>query len=299
MVSVRFAVAIGSLLASSCVSALSWNSTKYLFVFGDSYTASGYNVSAGINSPNPGWTSSNGPNWPMYLASTYNVTDTKLYNLAYGGATIDSKLVTPYLPTVQSVVDQVGLWTKYFGPHPSAAPWTSANSLFAIWIGINDISNVTQADFHKTLLDRYFSQVDILYKKGARSFLFVNVPPLERTPLFISQGQWSVDTVKASVADYNAQLAARVKNFMKSYKGLGQITVYDSNKLFNAQLDNADALGFVNITGYDEVYQNGTPGSTYQAPGSKPVSSYFWLNSLHPTFFVHNIMAHALSTILA
>ncbi|KAG8734871.1 hypothetical protein FRC12_014203 [Ceratobasidium sp. 428] len=101
MVSARFAAVVGSLLASTCASALSWNSTKYFFVFGDSYTASGYNVSAGINSPNPGWTSSNGPNWPMYLAGTYNVTNTKLYNLAYGGATIDAKLVTPYEPTVQ------------------------------------------------------------------------------------------------------------------------------------------------------------------------------------------------------
>ena len=45
-------------------------------------------------------TSSNGPNWVEFLTDTYNVTDTKLVNLAYGGATIDSALVTPYLPTV-------------------------------------------------------------------------------------------------------------------------------------------------------------------------------------------------------
>ncbi|KAG9125599.1 hypothetical protein FRC07_006918, partial [Ceratobasidium sp. 392] len=293
MVSTRFAAVVASLLASTCASALTWNSTKYFFVFGDSYTASGYNVSAGINSPNPGWTSSNGPNWPMYLTSTYNVTNTKLYNLAYGGATIDAKLVTPYQPTVQSLVDQVTLWTKYFGPHPSAAPWTSANSLFAIWIGINDIGNswwwgnVTQADFHKTLLDRYFTQVDALYKKGARSFLFVNVPPLERTPLFNGQGDWSVTTLKASVEDFNTQLATRVQGLKTTYSGLDQISIYDSNKAFNVQLDNPDALGFVNVTGYNEAYQNGTPGSTYQIPGSKPASSYFWLNNLHPTYFVH------------
>lgn len=38
--------------------------------------------------------------WQFFLGNTYNVTDTKIFNLAYGGATIDSKLVTPYLPTV-------------------------------------------------------------------------------------------------------------------------------------------------------------------------------------------------------
>lgn len=113
MVSTRLAAVFGSLLAAStCASALTWGSTKYFFVFGDSYTTTGYNVSAGIDSSVPGWTSSNGPNWVQYLGSTYNVTDTKVYNLAYGGATTDSKLVTPYLPTVQSFVDQVSLFSK-------------------------------------------------------------------------------------------------------------------------------------------------------------------------------------------
>ncbi|KAF8743159.1 PFU (PLAA family ubiquitin binding), partial [Rhizoctonia solani] len=253
--------ALSLLLAfSRSTSALTWGSTKYFFVFGDSYTTTGYNVSAGINSPTPGWTSSNGPNWVQYLGGTYNVTDTKVYNLAYGGATTDSKLVTPYLPTVQSFVDQGNSW------------W---------W------NNVTQAGFHQTLLDRYFSQVDELYKRGARSFLFLNVPPLERAPLFIEQGATTVKAVMASTDDFNKQLAQRVKQFQKTYKGLGQVTLYDAHKTFNVQLDNANVLGFVNVTGYNTAYQNGTPGSTYQIARSKPVSSYFWLNSLHPTFGVH------------
>lgn len=37
------------------VSALTWGKTQYLMVFGDSYTTTGYNISAGINSPTPGW----------------------------------------------------------------------------------------------------------------------------------------------------------------------------------------------------------------------------------------------------
>ncbi|GAB1519973.1 WD repeat protein Lub1 [Rhizoctonia solani] len=100
----------------------------------------------------------------------------------------------------------------------------------------------------------------------------------------------------ASTDDFNKQLAQRVKQFQKTYKGLGQVTLYDAHKAFNVQLDNANVLGFVNVTGYNTAYQNGTPGSTYQIAGSKPVSSYFWLNSLHPTFGVHDIMARAIST---
>ncbi|ELU45763.1 phospholipase A-2-activating protein [Rhizoctonia solani AG-1 IA] len=234
----------------------------------------GYNVSAGINSPTPGWTSSNGPNWVQYLGGTYNVTDTKVrmsgisaiksygfgwvlllqvYNLAYGGATTDSKLVTPYLPTVQSFVDQVTLFSNHFSPVPAEAPWTSDNSLFGIWIGINDIASLFDsielkaAGFHQTLLDRYFSQVDELYRRGARSFLFLNVPPLERAPLFIEQGATTVKAVMASTDDFNKQLAQRVKQFQKTYKGLGQVTLYDAHKAFNVQLlVSPRCLSFVN-----------------------------------------------------
>lgn len=102
---------------SSATAKLTWADTKYMIVFGDSYTTNGYNISAGIDSSVPGFTSSNGPNWVGFLGmstvrlvvrrlftdrieSTYNVTDTRVFNLAYGGATIDSALVEPYLPTV-------------------------------------------------------------------------------------------------------------------------------------------------------------------------------------------------------
>jgi hypothetical protein len=44
-------------LLPSCMVALglSWNTTEYMFVFGDSYTNDGYNVTVGITSPDPGY----------------------------------------------------------------------------------------------------------------------------------------------------------------------------------------------------------------------------------------------------
>ena len=35
--------------------ALTWGTTEFLFTFGDSYTTDGFNVSAGVNSPVPGF----------------------------------------------------------------------------------------------------------------------------------------------------------------------------------------------------------------------------------------------------
>ena len=34
---------------------LTWGTTKFLFTFGDSYTTDGFNISAGVNSPVPGF----------------------------------------------------------------------------------------------------------------------------------------------------------------------------------------------------------------------------------------------------
>lgn len=64
------------------------------------------------------------------------------YNYAYGGATIDASLVQPYEPTVLSLTDQVNEFlNSSVASQPPTAPWTSADSLFSFWIGINDIGN--------------------------------------------------------------------------------------------------------------------------------------------------------------
>jgi len=241
----------------------------------------------------------------MYLNGTYNVNSTKVYNLAYGGATTDSQLVTAYLPTVQSFDDQVDLWKKYLSPPPKQAPWKGSDSLFAVMIGINDIgnswwwSNVTQEAFHNTLLNRYFNLVDQLYDKGARSFLFINVPPIDRAPLFIEQGASTTEAVKASLADYNSQFARRVAKFKETHKKTDQVVLFDANKLYTVLLDNADTLGYVNATGYCPAYQNGTPSTTTQVAGCAPVSQYFWLNSLHPGFAVNSALAHSIATAIS
>lgn len=90
-------------------------------------------------------------------------------NLHVGGATIDSALVTPFQPTVLSLKDQV---TTLFLPHlaskPSFAPWTSTNSLFTFFIGINDVGNTYGSGknlntFYSQLFDVYFGLIEQVY----------------------------------------------------------------------------------------------------------------------------------------
>ncbi|KAK7038266.1 SGNH-hydro domain-containing protein [Favolaschia claudopus] len=301
-----------SLLAFLCVTwltgltraKLTWEKTKFLMVFGDSYTTTGFNVSLGVNSTDPGFVSSNGPNWVQDMRDTYNVAGTKVFNLAFGGATIDSALVTPFLPTVLSVVDQVAEFKHFLASKPVGAKWDSSNTLFAIWIGINDCgnafgwTNTTQPAFNKVLMNRLTSQLDELYTFGARSFLFLTVPPINRAPLFIEQGHAVTSLLASDIANYNQQLSLTVNQFRASHKGV-ETTTFDTQPVFNTLLDNAKTFGFTNSTGYCDAYQNGTPDISTQIAPCSPVSTYFWLNSLHPIFTVHNALAHAITTALS
>lgn len=75
-----------------------------------------------------------GENWVDFVTTKYNKTLTLTYNYAFGGATIDSKLVRG---SAISLTDQVN---EFLGSAATKAPWTGDNSLFSFWIGINDIT---------------------------------------------------------------------------------------------------------------------------------------------------------------
>ena len=41
--------------------------------------------------------------------------------------------------STRSIVDQVSEFDEYLASKPAGAQWDSTNSLFAIWIGVNDV----------------------------------------------------------------------------------------------------------------------------------------------------------------
>ena len=154
---------------------------------GDSYSQTGFNISSTkatasnpIGNPAfPGETTDNGINWIGHLVETYNTSLTLSYNFAYGGAVVNASIVAPLIETIKTMVDQVSEFTSNLEPTPTYAPWTSENSLFAIWFGINDIGN-SYSKSNDTLvgeiLDSYFALAQKLYDAGGRQFLFLTVP---------------------------------------------------------------------------------------------------------------------------
>lgn len=114
---------------------------------GDSYTSTNFTPSGSQpnsnnplgNPPFPGATSSNGPNYIDFLTATYNKSYIQTYNLAYGGATVNPFLVpTLWGASVRTFLSQVEQEFLPLYANGSDVPWTSSNSLFTVFFGIND-----------------------------------------------------------------------------------------------------------------------------------------------------------------
>lgn len=214
----------------------------------------------------PGYTSSNGPNWIDYLTVQYNASLLQTYNMAYGGATVDAALVAPYQPSVLSLSDQVEkLFFPAYGSKKATSQspaWTSSDSLFSIFIGINDVGNSyyvsDTATLNKKILDVYAGLVNMLYNAGARNFLFINVPPVDRSPLTISQGASAAASEKADLAAFNAGIASLASKLKSSFKDVN-VFLTDASKIFSTVLDNpksyAQTSAVKNTTAYCMAYE--------------------------------------------
>lgn len=180
---------------------------------GDSYSQTGFNITLAKpsasnpigNPPLPGWTASGGLNWVGFLASQYNAANPLLtYNFAYGGATTNATLVTPWKPEVLSFIDQVAEFSGSIGakPKPEYAPWTGEDALVGVWMGVNDVGNSWWLGNYDALLeqimDSYFGQLQIVYEAGARNFVLLTVPresfPPSSSPYssFLRSWRWVV-----------------------------------------------------------------------------------------------------------
>ncbi|KAK6845832.1 fungal cellulose binding domain-containing protein [Apiospora arundinis] len=313
-------VAAPSQLKTRCTASTKWpgwDGIKHAFIFGDSYTTTGFNHTLAQPSPAnplgnptyPGWTSSNGPNWVDYLTVKYNASLLQTYNLAVGGATVDSALVKPYLPTVLSVKQQVldVFMPTYASPSSGLPQWTGSDTLFAFWIGINDVGNSywqdDTAELNRKIFAVYADVVRTLYADaGARNFLFLNVLPVERSPLTLGQGAQAVEREGAGIAAFNALTAELASNLTKTDEEEGEgeeevnVWAYDVHALFTEVLDRPAAYeataNYANTTAFCAAYQNGTPNlDTLDPACGIPVNEYFWLNSLHPTYPMHDVVA--------
>jgi phospholipase/lecithinase/hemolysin len=184
------------------------------------------------------------------------------YNLAYGGATVSSSLVTPYEPTVLSLSNQVE--DLFIPTYAFNGQWTSSDSVFGIFIGINDAGNSYYLGpdkvpiLNKKIFAVYDGLVKELYNTGARNFVFLNVPPTDRSPLMIGQGADAAALLASDLKAFNGAIASLAAVVKKNYAETNVFTV-DAWQAFTDVLNKPTAFpataGYKNTTAYCEAYQ--------------------------------------------
>lgn len=234
---------------------------------GDSYTRTGFVVSGSQPSASnpfgnptyPGPTSANGENWIQYLTTKYNASLLLTHNFAYSGATVDKSLV-------DTNVDLVNQVEAKFLPYYSGAnqTWDPSTTLFGFWIGINDVVRsyleVNSTGLHPVIFEKYKELLEKLYDAGARNYVLLNVPPLERMPRTTqsSAAETRIPLQKAAVADWNARLQVLIRDLKKAHKD-ATIFKYDTYGLFGRVMDTPDRYKetavYKNTTSQCEAYK--------------------------------------------
>jgi phospholipase/lecithinase/hemolysin len=194
----------------------------------------------------------------------YNELQLLMYNLAYGGATVDSALIAPYLSTVLSVAQQVedGFFPTY-GGSPAIAPWKASDTLFGVFIGINNVGNsygrgaAATKVLNNEILAVYERLMEMLYNIGARNFLFLNVPPVDRSPLTSAQGAASQALEKADIEGFNDKIGDLADQLKDAYSDVNIFTI-DTNEPFTDVLNKPSSFpqtaGYKNTTAHCDAY---------------------------------------------
>jgi hypothetical protein len=159
---------------------------------------------------------------------------------------LDSAIVPPASSSILSVKQQIQneFIPGYVTPKTAPSPpnWAGSNTLFAIWIGINDIgATFTKGSAAFTIYDEILAEytllINQLYSVGARNFIFISVPTIDRSPGTIARGATIAEEEKAAVVQWNQRLANVAQDFKTNHTDTNN-WIFDANALFSELLNN-------------------------------------------------------------
>ncbi|KAF2106524.1 lysophospholipase A [Lophiotrema nucula] len=299
-----------------------WDDTEYLIAFGDSYTyvqgTAGYPIYSFIgdylhlpftpetlltNSINQSFfgTAEGGPNWVEYITgcglkpglTRPKTCKRQLWDFAFAGADYSLEFLPLHHNFTTPMVNQTQQYLTYAEPVIGKA-MEKKKALVAIWIGINDINDsdklaVDFPTFYSSIHDALFAQsVQPLYDAGYHNYLFINLPPLDRTP---SNQKSAAPLPNATMVDWwNESLKRHTSAFAKNHPA-AKAMVYDANTFFNSVMDHPSRYGVVNTTDFCPGYLNATVLTDPGAFGCTDLNGYFWFNSGHLTSHMHKVMS--------
>ncbi|KAI8631682.1 carbohydrate esterase family 16 protein [Xylariaceae sp. FL1651] len=301
---------------------------KNLIVFGDSYTdegrlayfiANGTAPPVGAVIPTANVTASGGYTWPHFASQKLGATT---YNYAVSGAVCSNEIVSRYLGAINapypSVIDyeipafKADIeYAKSTNNTTFLKNRTPQNSVYALWIGTNDLGNggflldqQVQGTTISNYIDCLWSVFDGIYSTGGRRFVLFTQAPLEKSPLYAALqnggagdvNYWGNKTAY-NTTEYEFKMLEYTTNVNKiiDYGVPFQLLVQKrwpgaSFTIFNAHQLMLDIIKTpeqyldapANVTGY--YYTCPLPTSSDGCADSQyPLSSFLWFDSLHPS----------------
>ncbi|CAL1704183.1 unnamed protein product [Somion occarium] len=161
------------------------------------------------------------------------------------------------------------------GQKPDWAPWSSDDTLFITWVGINDCAFIATEKNIRDSMDKLFEQQDHLYVLGARNFLFIDVPPIHRSPAVPVGRAESTSLINKL---WNQILREAVTHFTSTHPDATAF-IYSSYNLFTRILDDPVAYGF-------------------QLEDRRKRGGRIWKDHIHPKTRVHQEIARDVSAFL-
>ncbi|OJD18057.1 hypothetical protein AJ78_01887 [Emergomyces pasteurianus Ep9510] len=302
-----------------------------LVTFGNSYTDESrllYFVEhqeappIGWRAPENNVTSTGGRIWARYVR---DYTGAELYNYAVSGATCSNDITPRYFSPINDIFPSVDQYeipafiedANYHDPE-TGHPFLNLpqkETVYAIWIGTNDLGHGAFIDDSQvagmTLLDYVeciFRSIERLYNHGARSFVLMNVAPLDLSPLYALPEKGGVEggsfwpdkpqnitevscRMRQAVIAVNEIIKLKLEGSMKHrYKGAG-VALFDTYSLLEDMYHHPsqyfNGTEPPNVQGW--VNQCDAQGQNCERQTSP--DSYMWYDVLHPSEQTDRIIA--------
>ncbi|TDZ41297.1 Acetylesterase [Colletotrichum trifolii] len=257
--------------------------------------------------PGQNTSSAGGPNWVQELTGCKQglprECEIQLWNFAFAGADISTTFVPLHHDYTISYENQVWQWDDYGKSVIDADP---KQSLVASWIGINDINDMASFTFpyknyenfeelYTAVVAEQFAALDTVYNAGYRNYLFLNLPPLDKTPA--SQTDPSRLPSTAMINTFNRVVNQSAKAFTEEHPGTTAL-VFDTYSWLTYVFDHAADFGFTNTTSLCPKYNAWDIGTNYAAYGCQPIYEYFWYNSGHITYHAQELVGQKVNQFL-
>lgn len=234
-------------------------------------------------------TANRGPNWIERLTRcgvAPGLTDpqacgVQLWDFAFGGADVSAAYLPLHHAWSVQLVNQTAQFLRYGQPALRGVV-DPARALVAVWIGINDIGDsdelaVDFPSFYEALVATLFEQaVAPVYRAGYRNWLFMNLPPLDRTPGNVVRAAGPLPN-KTMIGWWDDTLDRHASAFAAQHEDATAL-VFDSNTFLNYVLDHPAEYNITNTTSYCPQYDQPLPVTQY---GCLPLDEYFWYNNGH------------------